>query len=275
MITLTTLQLNAWIAALVWPLTRILGLVAAAPVFGNTSVPVQIKLALGVLLASIITPLTPPLPAVDPFSWAGFLILGQELLIGLGMGFTMRLVFAAIEFAGEVGSSTMGMSFASFFDPTTHGRSSGVSQFLALLATLAFLAANVHLVLLEALAESFFTMPISASPLSLAAPLELARWGGHVFSAGLQLALPIVAALLITNIALGILTRAAPQLNLFGIGFPITIGVGFLVLNLILPYLATPMLNLFNQGIEATRALPRSGAERPAPKPQPQAPTQP
>jgi flagellar biosynthetic protein FliR len=266
MLTLTSLQLNAWIAGLVWPLTRILGLVATAPVFGNTSVPVQIKVSLGVLLALIMAPLLPALPAVDPFSLAGLLIMVQELLVGLAMGFTMRLAFAAIEFAGEVGSSTMGLSFASFFDPTTHGRSSGVSQFLALLATLTFLAANVHLVLLQALAESFVTLPISDSPLALGAPLEMARWGGKVFSVGLQLALPIIAALLITNLALGILTRAAPQLNLFGIGFPITLGVGLLVLNLLLPYLATPMLNLFNQGIEASRALPRSGAAKaPAP----------
>jgi flagellar biosynthetic protein FliR len=266
MLTFTTLQLNAWIAGLVWPLTRILGLVATAPVFGNTSVPVSIKVSLGVLLALIMAPLLPALPAVDPYSWAGLLIVVQELLIGLAMGFTMRLAFAAIEFAGEVGSSTMGLSFASFFDPTTHGRSSGVSQFLALLATLAFLAANVHLVLLETLAESFVTLPISSTPLAPGAPLELVRWGGKVFSVGLQLALPIIAALLITNLALGILTRAAPQLNLFGIGFPITLGVGLLVLNLLLPYLATPMLNLFNQGIEASRALPRSGAAR-APNP--------
>jgi flagellar biosynthetic protein FliR len=130
---------------------------------------------------------------------------------------------------------------------------------------MAFLAVNAHLALLEALAESFVTLPISGTPLSLGAPLELARWGGKVFSAGLQLAMPIIAALLITNIALGILTRAAPQLNLFGIGFPITLGVGFLVLSLALPYLGTPILNLFNQGIEAGRAIPRAATKPSAP----------
>jgi flagellar biosynthetic protein FliR len=265
MITLTTLQLNAWIAGLLWPLTRILGLLAAAPLFGNTSVPVSIKVSLGVLLAMIMAPAIPALPATDPMSWTGLLILLQELLIGLAMGFAMRLVFAAIEFAGEVGSSTMGFSFASFFDPNTHGRSSAISQFLALVATMAFLAVNAHLALLQALAESFVTLPISGTPLSLGAPLELVRWGGRIFSAGLQLAMPIVAALLITNIALGVLTRAAPQLNIFGIGFPITLGVGFLVLSLALPYLGTPMLNLFNQGIEAGRAIPRAGAQRTSP----------
>ena len=108
-------------------------------------------------------------------------------------------------------------------------------------------------------------MPISATPMSAGAPLRTGALGRARSSrAGLQLSLPIVAALLITNVALGILTRAAPQLNLFGIGFPITLGVGLLVISLALPYLATPIQNLFNQGIEAARSLPRAGAARAA-----------
>jgi flagellar biosynthetic protein FliR len=267
MISFTTTELYAWIGGLLWPLTRILGLVAAAPVFGNTGVPMLIKTTLGVTLAAVVAPTLPPVPIVDPTSWAGILILGQELLIGVAMGFAMRLVFAAIEFAGEVASSSMGLSFATFFDPTSAGRSSAISQFLALVATMAFLAMNAHLVLVEALVESFFTLPISTTPMSLGAPLEMVRWGSRIFSAGLQLAMPIVAALLVTNIALAILTRAAPQLNLFGIGFPITLGTGFLVISLTLPYLGTPLQNLFNQGIEAGRRIPRVGAERPGAPP--------
>ena len=265
MITLTLAEMNTWIAALLWPLTRILGLIAAAPLFGNSSVPVSVKVALGVMLAAIMAPAIPALPAADPMSMAGFLILLQELLIGLGMGFAMRVVFAAIEMAGEVSSLTMGLGFASFFDPMTRGRSSAVSQFLALIATMAFLAVNAHLLLLSALAESFISMPVSATPMSSGAPLELARWGGRIFSAGLQLSLPIVAALLITNVALGILTRAAPQLNIFGIGFPVSLGVGLLVISLAMPYLGTPFQNLFYQGIEASRSLPRAGAARTPP----------
>jgi flagellar biosynthetic protein FliR len=128
---------------------------------------------------------------------------------------------------------------------------------------MAFLALNAHLALIEALVESFFTLPISTTPMSVAAPLEMVRWGGRIFSAGLQISMPIVAALLFTNIALAILTRAAPQLNLFGIGFPLTLGVGFLAISFTLPYLGRPMENLFNQGIEAGRSIPRSGAQRP------------
>ena len=265
MITLTSAEMNTWIAALLWPLTRILGLIAAAPLFGNTAVPVSIKVTLGVLLAAIMAPAIPALPAADPMSMAGLLILLQELLVGLAIGFSMRIVFAAIEMAGEVSSLTMGLGFATLFDPMSSGRSSAVSQFLTLVATMVFLAANAHLVLLQALAESFVTLPVSAIPISVGAPLELARWGARIFSAGLQLSLPIVAALLITNVALGILTRAAPQLNIFGIGFPVSLGVGLLVISLTLPYLGVPIQNLFNHGIEAVRSLVRAGAARTAP----------
>lgn len=266
MLTLTAAEINAWIAGLLWPLTRILGLIAAAPFFGHASVPTSVKLVLGVLLAAIIAPTVPAIPAMDPTSWAGLLILVQEMLIGLAMGFAMRIVFAAVEYAGELASATMGFSFASFFDPTTQGRSAAISQFMSMVATMAFLAVNAHLVLLAALSESFVSLPISATPLSLTAPLDLVRWGARIFSAGLQLSMPIIAALLIVNVALGILTRAAPQLNIFGIGFPITLGVGLLTVSVALPYLGTPIVNLFNEGIEAGRRIPRSAAERvPAP----------
>ena len=265
MITLTSGELNAWIAGLLWPLTRILGLITASPLFGNNAVPVSMKVSLGVLLATIMAPAVPAIPAADPMSMAGLLILMQELLIGVAMGFSMRIVFAAVEFAGEVSSMTMGLGFATFFDPNSAGRSSAIGQLLALVATMAFLAVNAHLVLLSALAESFVTLPISATPMSIGAPLELVKWGGRIFSAGLQLALPIIAALLITNVALGILTRAAPQLNLFGIGFPVTLGVGMLTISLVMPYMGAPIVNLFNQGVEASRLIPRSGAQRTAP----------
>lgn len=265
MITLSTADINTWIAALLWPLTRILGLIAASPMFGHSAVPITVKLLLGVLLASIVAPAVPALPAADPASLAGLLILVQQLLIGLGMGFTMRVVFAAVEMAGEISSLTMGLGFATFFDPSTQGRSSAISQFLALVATMAFLAVNAHLVLLSALVESFSTLPLSAQPIYAGGFKQLADWGAKIFSTGVQLSLPIVAALLITNVALGILTRAAPQLNLFGIGFPVTLGVGMLVLAMSLPYLATPLQNLFSDGIERARLLARTWNDKSPP----------
>lgn len=256
MITFSSAELHTWIAALLWPMSRILGLIASAPLFGNLNVPVRIKIALGVLLSLIVAPTVPALPALDPMSLAGFLILAQQLIIGLTMGFTMRIVFAAVEMAGEIAGLTMGFGFATFFDPQTRGRSSAISQFLSLLALMLFLTANVHLMLLSTLVESFVTLPISAESLGTKGLQQLAAWGGLIFSAGVQLALPIVAALLLTNIALGILTRAAPQLNLFGIGFPITLGVGFLLLALVLPFLATPLHRLLQEGLDMVGQIP-------------------
>ncbi|HEV7814106.1 MAG TPA: flagellar biosynthetic protein FliR [Janthinobacterium sp.] len=268
MLTFSSAELNTWVAALLWPLTRILGLITAAPILGNASFPITSKVGLGVFLAILIGPAVPAAQAADPMSLGGLMVVLQELLIGVGMGFAIRIVFGAVEFAGEISSLTMGLGFASFFDPASQGRSSAVSQFMAALGTLLFLASNAHLVLLSALAESFTTLPISATPLNGAGFRQLAEWGVKVFSSGLQLSLPIVAALLLTNIALGILTRAAPSLNLFGIGFPITLTAGFIVIAATLPYLTGPLDNLFMQGIEASRSLARSwAAKNPPPAP--------
>ncbi|ABR89166.1 FliR component of the flagellar biosynthesis pathway [Janthinobacterium sp. Marseille] len=251
MISLTSAELNTWIAAFLWPLTRIIGMISVAPLFGNVSVPARVKIGLGILLAMIIAPTVPAMPALDPMSLQGLLILAQQLIIGLSIGFAMRITFAGVEMAGEIIGMTMGLGFASFFDPQTRARSSAISQFLALLTLMIYLATNLHLVVLSTLAQSFEMLPISSSFLSAGGMLEVVKWGGRIFSAGVQLSLPIVAALLITNIALGILTRAAPQLNIFGIGFPITIGVGFIMIGIVLPYLMNPIINLMQEGIDA------------------------
>ena len=269
MLVVTSAELNTWIAALLWPAARILSLIAASPIFGNARIPQNVKLTLGVLIAMVVAPAVPAMPALDPAGWAGLSVLAREIVIGAGMGFAMRVVFAAVEMAGEISSLTMGLGFASFFDPMSQGRSSAVSQFLVWILTLAVLAVNAHLVLIEALAESFYTLPVAAISFHNDGFWDLALWGAKIFTAGLQLSLPIVAALLITNVALGILTRAAPQLNLFGIGFPITLGVGFLTMTMTLPYMSMPIQVLVNEGIEKARQLPREWDSRTARPPMP------
>lgn len=255
MISFTSAELNTWIASFLWPLTRIMGLMSVAPLFGNVSVPARVKIGLGVMLALIIAPGVPALPATDPMSLTGLLILTQQLVIGLSMGFAMRIVFAGVEMAGEISSMTMGLGFATFYDPQSRGHSSAISQFLALLTMMIYLATDLHLVLLSTLGETFNSLPISSAVVNGGGFQQLTNWGGRIFSAGVQLSLPIVTALLITNMALGILTRAAPQLNLFGIGFPITIGVGFAMVALSLPYLATPIGKLMFEGIDAIQRI--------------------
>ena len=254
MISISSAALNAWIAGLMWPLARILGLIATAPLFNNAKIPARSRIGLGILLALIVAPAVPAQPATDPMSLAGMLILMQQMVIGLAMGMAMRIVFAAIEMAGEIIGMTMGLGFATFYDPQSAGHSSAISQFLSLVMLMLYLAANFHLMLISVLVDSFTTMPIGTG-LGSVGMEQLVSWGGRIFSAGVQLSLPIVAALLINNIALGILTRAAPQLNIFGIGFPIAIGIGFIMIALTLPYLAVPVERLLQEGIEMTGRL--------------------
>jgi len=258
MITISSAALNAWIAGLLWPLARILGMFATAPLFNNAKIPARTKLALGVLLTLLVAPAVPALPATEPASLAGLLILMQQMVIGLAMGMAMRIIFSAVELAGDIIGMTMGLGFATFYDPQSAAHSSAISQFLALVLLMLYLAANVHLMLVSALVDSFTTLPVGAG--SFSASLEqLVSWGGRIFSAAVQLSLPIVAALLINNIALGILTRAAPQLNIFGIGFPVAIGVGFIMIAITLPYLAVPFERLLQEGVAmaAQLAAPR------------------
>jgi flagellar biosynthetic protein FliR len=252
MISLTDAQLNAWLISFIWPLTRILGLIMVAPAFGHRSVPGRVKIGLGVFIALIVAPTLPPMPDVGLGSWHGLFILVQQLLIGIAIGFTMRIAFAAVEAAGEIIGLQMGLGFASFFDPQSAGQTLVLARFFNLLAVLVFLAVNAHLLLIGILVESFHSLPISQQPLSGGGFYNLAAYGSTVFSTGLQLSLPLIAVLLMTNLALGILTRSAPQLNIFAIGFPITLGVGLIVLNLTLPYLGPLFEQLIQNGLKAS-----------------------
>lgn len=252
MISLTDAQLNTWLINFIWPLTRILGLIMVAPVFGHRAVPARVKIGLGIFIALIIAPTLPPMPDVALGSWHGLFILVQQLLIGIAIGFIMRIVFAAVEAAGEIVGLQMGLGFASFFDPQSAGQTLVLARFFNMLALLVFVAVNAHLLLIGVLVDSFQTLPISPQPLSAAGFYNVAAFGSTVFAVGLQLALPLIAILLMTNLSLGILTRSAPQLNIFAIGFPITLGVGLIVLDLTLPYFVPQLEQMLQNGFQAT-----------------------
>ncbi|MCM0045736.1 MAG: flagellar biosynthetic protein FliR [Burkholderiaceae bacterium] len=257
MVNFNSAELNAWMVALLWPATRLLAVISVTPIFGHASVPVRVKVGLGLLLAMAIAPGLPPLPEVAPFSGDGIMILLQQMLIGLCIGLSMRLVFAAVEMAGELMALTMGLSFAAFFDPLSRSHASPVSQMFSWLALMVFVSSNLHLALLAAVADSFHALPISALPMGTGLFRMVAATGGKVFAIGLQLALPVIAALLVTNLALGILTKAAPQLNLFGIGFPITLAAGFLMIGLVLPYLTQPLLRAMEDALAGLAQMVR------------------
>lgn len=255
MISITTEQLSGWLAALIWPLARILALLASTPMLGSSSIPTQVKLGLAVLLAILVAPLLPPLPQIDPGSGVGLIVLVQQVIIGLAMGFSMRIIFTAIEMAGEITGLQMGLGFATFFDPQQSGQVQVIGRFYGLLATLFFLAIDGHLQIIAILTESFTTLPIGAEGMNTASFTALVSWGSRIFTLGLHLALPVLAALLITNLALGILTRAAPQLNIFAVGFPLTLGIGLLVISWALPYFSPLFSQIFWESFSIMRSL--------------------
>lgn len=251
MIEVTSAQLEAWIAAFIYPLTRILGLLTTAPPFSNVAMPTRIRLIAGLAIALALVPALPAPPPISPASGAGLLILAQQMLIGLTMGFVMRLTIAAVDFAGEFIGLQIGLGFATFYDPDSASQTPVISNFLSLLATLVLLSINGHLMILATLAQSFQALPVGGTSIAPGTWLNMAHAGVIIFASGLLLSLPVVCAMLIVNIAMGVLTRAAPQLNLFAVGFPITLTGGFIVLILCLSYLSGPITQLFEHGLQS------------------------
>jgi flagellar biosynthesis protein FliR len=251
MITVTSGQWSAWIAALLWPFLRIFGLILAEPILGHASVPRSAKIGLALFIALILTPVLPPMPAVGPASAAGVLIALQQLLIGMAIGFTLRIALTGVQAAGQLIGLQMGLGFAVFFDPHSTAQTAVVGQFLGLFAILIFLSMDGHVLVISALARSFATVPISTEPVNPVGWRLLAGWGGEIFRSGLLISLPVIAALLIANIAIGILTRAAPQLNTFAVGFPLTLAVGLFALWLAVPFMGPEIARLFEQAVVA------------------------
>jgi len=265
MISVTSAQLDAWLAMFVFPAARIMALLSAAPVFSNAALPMRTRLVLGLAITLALSPALPAPPPIAMGSWVGLAILAQQILIGVLMGFALRLAFVAIDVAGELIGLQMGLSFAVFYDPQNAGQTPVLTEFLGLFTTLIFLAMNGHLMALMALSESFVLLPIGVEPPAAAGMTTLLTWSAVIFSSGLMLALPLIAALLIANLALGVLARVAPQLNLFAVGFPVTIAVGFVVLLLSMPYFATAMEQLFHHGFRAMeQVLLSSGGALPS-----------
>jgi flagellar biosynthetic protein FliR len=229
-VVINAVDVSQWVGRLWWPSLRIGGFVAAAPIASEKTIPNRVKIVLTLALAVLVGPLAPVPSSLSIFSGAGVLTAVQEILIGVSIGMVMELAFEALTFAGQTISMTMGLGFATLVDPQRGAGVPVLGQLFMIMGTLAYLAINGHLVLLGALANSFQTLPIGAANIDKDFLIAVATWGTRIFETGLLIALPAVVALVIVNMALGVVTRAAPQLNLFGIGFTITLMCGFFVL---------------------------------------------
>jgi flagellar biosynthetic protein FliR len=236
MFTLSSADLDAMMALFFFPFVRILAWLSFDPLLGNRAVPMRVRVALAIVLAMAVTPILPTDTPLRLASGDGMLILLQQIAIGAALGFSLRIVFSAIEFAGQLMGLQMGLSFATLFDPVNGAQTQVIAQLLTLTTALILFAFNGHHLVITALVQSFQEIPIG-STLSADGFAMLAHWGSTLFMVGLHISLPVTAALLVTNLTIGMMTRASPQLNIFAIGFPLTIGVGFVVLYLALAYL--------------------------------------
>jgi flagellar biosynthesis protein FliR len=240
MVNFTEAQLLAWVSPLLWPFLRALALLSALPVLGQRIVPVRIRIALAFFVALAAQASLPETstPALD--SPAALMLVAQQVLIGVSLGFAVRVVFAAVEFAGEAVGLQMGLNFASFFDPTTAAQTTTSGRLFGSMVALLFIVVNGHLAIIATLVQSFQSFPVDAEPFAFLRQMQAYRWGAEIFMLGLWIALPMMGMLLFVNIVLGVISRVAPQINVFAVGFPVTLGVGLLGMLLTLPLMQAP-----------------------------------
>ncbi len=214
---------------------RISSMFVAVPLFSIQAVPARVRLILSVVITLVVMPLLPPLPTVEMFSAPGLMVAISQIMIGLTTGFILQLVFATVVFAGQGIALSMGLGFSTMVDPQNGQQVPVISQIYTITATLIFISLDGHLLLIQMLLDSFKSLPIGMEGIAKAGIWDIIEWSGRVFAAGLLLAMPIVAALLLVNIIFGVAARAAPQLQIFSVGFPVTLMLGLLLVWKTLP----------------------------------------
>lgn len=254
----TEQQVMALLAAWLWPFLRVSGFVLAAPVIGTRAVPVRARVTLALALTAVLAPVVAraaPLAAVDPLGAEGLLTGMHQVVIGATIGLVLRLLFVVFEFAGQLVAQQMGLGFAAMVDPQTGAQVPVVAQFYIILATLLFFVFEAHLALIALLASSFEVLPIGPAGVTAAGAGLVLDWSAELFSAALLLGLPIVVALLAINFALGVMARAAPQLNIFAVGFPVMILFGIVLVFATLGALPEFTERLFDSALATARAV--------------------
>ena len=245
-------QLETLALGYLWPFLRLSAMLMVAPVFSAGTVSVRIRVVLAALLSALMAPMLPINPDIEFFSAPGILMALREISIGLAMGFVMQMIFGAVVLAGQSIATGMGLGFAMSVDPQNGVQVPIVSQVKVVIATLLFLAIDGHLMLVSAVFESFTMVPLTDSGFAATGYENLVSLGSQLFASALLLALPTLTAVLIINVAFGVITRAAPQLNIFAVGFPVTIVTGLVFLFLGMPAFIAAMQRFFEAGINQT-----------------------
>lgn len=255
MISIDASQLQHWIGALFWPFVRIGACLMVAPVFGASYVPRRVRVVLAGAITIPLAPLLPAVPDIPLLSAQGVIITIQQVLIGAALGFALQLVFDALTLGGQLLANGMGLGFAFNLDPLRGVTTPALGQLYAVLGTLVFLSLNGHVALINTLTDSFHGLPIGGSGIDAMRARALADWGGMLFLGGLRVALPGMTALLVINLAFGVMSRAAPALNLFAVGLPVTLIFGLAIVTFAMPSIGTAFTALLADAFNFMGAL--------------------
>ncbi|MEG8041135.1 flagellar biosynthetic protein FliR [Sphingomonas sp. LR60] len=249
------LSIEPQLWALIFVMIRVGAAFIAAPVFGNVSVPLPVRITLSGAVGVLVLGTTAIQPPPTIFALSTFVAVAAEALVGLAMGFIVQIAFAAPLVAGEIIGGSMGIGFANMIDPNSGRSSPAVGQFLSILLTLLFLSLDGHLVLVDMVVKSYTALPPGAAWLAAGQMRDIALFGGYAFMAGLLLALPVGFLLLCLNLVMGMVSRSAPSLNLFSIGLPASLAVGVISLAIALPAMGDYMQVIVREGLAAAQSL--------------------
>jgi len=256
---LSSSEITAWIGSFLWPFIRVASMFSIAPVIGGKQIPRRIRIVSALLITLAILPMQHDIPVINPWSAEGIYVTAQQILIGLIMGFILMLMFAAVTLAGEYIAMSMGLGFAMASDPVNGVQVPVVSQFLVMTASLLFLSMDGHLSLISMMVTSFDILPIGSKGIPTEALWTLLQWAKIMFNAAASIALPAIISLLTVNLVMGIMTRAAPQLNIFSVGFPMTMMAGYIILLFSLPTLLAVFDSLLEDVFETLTVILTGG----------------
>lgn len=233
----------------IWPMGRIGGLMLTVPVFSSVLLPPRIKVLFICALSIICASFVPPHLSFINFNGLYLVYIMQELFFGMMMGFVLQLVFQVFILGGQIISMQAGLGFAIMVDPASKASVPLVSQFYLMMVTLMFLALNGHLALLDAVIDSFRLMPVGQVPLDTSIVWKVILFSGWMFKEAVLISIPAILSLLIVSLSFGIMTRVAPQLNIFSLGFPITLLMGFVIIKVGLPSIGNQMVESLREGM--------------------------
>ncbi|QGP79958.1 flagellar biosynthetic protein FliR [Sphingobium sp. CAP-1] len=245
-------QLWIWLIAMIRPGAAFI----AAPVFGAPGVPLQLRLILALALGmAALNSVTIQLPHAGIASFEGVMLVMGEVLAGLAMGFAVQIGYAAAFVAGETIGNAMGLNFAAMVDPASGQSTQVLGTFLSILATFLLLGMDGHLLLISFIVQSYVAIPPGGALLSNDAIWHLIEFGGSLLGAGVTVALPVAFALVLVQIVMGMLSRAAPALNLFAVGMPVAMMAGLVLLAVAVPIMAEGITASLKAGLEQARFL--------------------